>query len=73
MTHGVCSIIPIHKVDVLDGYRAIVRKTVAYVAVDQDACRQSHPERWTITKRRISGNKRQRYRVSIQLDSGFNT
>ena len=44
----------IHKVDVLDGYRcAIVRKTVAYVAVDQDEYGNPILERWTITKRRI--------------------
>ena len=44
----------IHKVDVLDGYRcAIVRNTVAYVAVDQDEYGNPIFERWTITKRRI--------------------
>lgn len=44
----------IHKVDVLDGYRcAIVRNTVAYVAVDQDDNGNPILERWTITKRRI--------------------
>lgn len=38
----------------LDGYRcAIVRKTVAYVAVDQDEYGNPILERWTITKRRI--------------------
>ena len=43
----------IHEVDVLDGVRfAIVRKGIAYVAIDEDA--NGHPvlERWTITKRR---------------------
>ena len=44
----------IHKVDVLDGYRcAIVRNTVAYVAVDQDEYGNPILERWTITKRRV--------------------
>lgn len=44
----------IHEVDVLDGTRsAVVRKTVAYVAVDEDAHGNPVLERWTITKRRI--------------------
>lgn len=44
----------IHQVDVGDGVRsAIVRKTVAYVAVDEDANGYPVLERWTITKRRI--------------------
>ena len=42
----------IHAIDVLDGIRfGIVRKGVAYIAIDQDA--YGHPvlERWSITKR----------------------
>jgi hypothetical protein len=44
----------IHKVDVLDGYRcAIVRKGVAYIAIDEDAYGKPVLERWTITKRHL--------------------
>lgn len=43
----------IHAIDVLDGVRfAIVRKGVAYVAIDEDANGYPVLERWTITKRR---------------------
>ena len=42
----------IHAIDVLDGVRfGIVRKGVAYVAVDEDAYGNPVLERWTITKR----------------------
>lgn len=44
----------IHEIDVLDGTRcAVVRKGVAYVAVDEDANGNPVLERWSITKRRI--------------------
>ncbi len=44
----------IHKIDVLDGYRCgIVRKGVAYIAVDQNEHGYPVLERWSITKRRI--------------------
>ncbi len=44
----------IHKIDVLDGYRCgVVRKGVAYVAVDQDEYGNPVLQRWQITKRRI--------------------
>lgn len=44
----------IHKVDVLDGYRcAVVRNTVAYVAVEEDAYGNPVLEKWSITKRRV--------------------
>ena len=42
----------IHAIDVLDGIRfGIVRKTLAYVAVDEDAHGNPVFERWMITKR----------------------
>lgn len=44
----------IHKIDVLDGYRCgIVRKGVAYIAVDENEYGAPVLERWTITKRRV--------------------
>jgi transglutaminase-like putative cysteine protease len=43
-----------HKVDTIDGYRcAVVRKGVAYVAVDENEHGYPVLERWTITKRRV--------------------
>lgn len=43
----------IHAIDVLDGIRfGIVRKGVAYVAVDEDQYGNPVIERWTITKRK---------------------
>jgi hypothetical protein len=44
----------IHAIDVLDGVRfGVVRKGVAYVAIDED--RHGNPvlDRWTITKRTV--------------------
>ena len=44
----------IHEVDVLDGIRfAIVRKSIAYVAIDEDQYGNPVLEKWVITKRRI--------------------
>lgn len=44
----------IHKIDVGDGYRCgIVRKGVAYIAVDENEYGAPVLERWTITKRRV--------------------
>lgn len=43
----------IHAIDVLDGVRfGIVRKTLAYVAVDEDQYGNPVFERWIITKRK---------------------
>jgi hypothetical protein len=43
----------IHEIDVLDGVRfGIVRKGVAYIAIDEDANGYPVLERWTITKRK---------------------
>ena len=42
-----------HEVDVLDGVRfAIVRKTLAYVAVDEDQWGNPVLQKWMITKRK---------------------
>lgn len=44
----------IHEIDVSDGIRfAIVRKSVAYVAIDEDQYGNPVLEKWLITKRRI--------------------
>jgi hypothetical protein len=44
----------IHEIDVLDGIRfAIVRKSIAYVAIDEDQYGNPVLEKWQITKRRI--------------------
>jgi hypothetical protein len=44
----------IHAIDVLDGVRfGVVRKSVAYVAVDEDAYGNPVLERWSITKRKV--------------------
>jgi hypothetical protein len=44
----------IHAIDVLDGVRfGVVRKTVAYIAVDEDEYGNPVLERWFITKRRV--------------------
>jgi hypothetical protein len=43
----------IHEIDVLDGVRfAIVRKGLAYVAIDEDSNGYPVLERWNITKRK---------------------
>jgi len=42
-----------HEIDVLDGVRfAIVRKGLAYVAIDEDSNGYPVLERWNITKRK---------------------
>ena len=44
----------IHAIDVLDGVRfGVVRKSVAYVAVDEDEYGNPVLERWSITKRKV--------------------
>jgi hypothetical protein len=44
----------IHEIDVLDGVRfGIVRKTIAYIAVDEDKYGNPVLQSWNITKRRI--------------------
>jgi hypothetical protein len=43
----------IHKIDTIDGYRCgIVRKGVAYIAVDENEYGAPVLEKWNITKRR---------------------
>jgi hypothetical protein len=44
----------IHEIDVLDGQRfGIVRKSIAYIAIDEDEFGKPVLQRWQITKRRI--------------------
>jgi len=44
----------LHEIDVLDGIRfGIVRKTIAYIAIDEDQYGKPVIQRWEIAKRRI--------------------
>lgn len=44
----------IHEIDVLDGVRfGIVRKGVAYIAIDENEYGKPVLQRWSITKRRV--------------------
>lgn len=44
----------LHEIDVLDGQRfGIVRKTIAYIAIDEDEFGKPVLQRWEISKRRI--------------------
>jgi len=44
----------IHEIDVLDGLRfGIVRKSIAYIAIDEDQYGNPVLQRWEITKRRV--------------------
>lgn len=43
-----------HEIDVLDGTRpAVIKKTVAYVAVDEDSQGKPVLEKWEITKLKV--------------------